>query len=125
MVMNNVFLPLPTARRVVHRVQHIRRWRRWHARWILGWGSSLGLLLVNSAVALPPPEDVPEEILRTEIITEGRSPLTGEPLTASEYAQLQATLAEVDVTVVPEEWRSLIFLLQLRRVIQPVLPILP
>ena len=41
---------------------------------------------------LPPPEDTPEEILRTEIITEARSPINGELLTAAEYAELQALL---------------------------------
>lgn len=34
-------------------------------------------------------EDIPEEILRTEIIVEGRSPVDNQPLSASEYAQMQ------------------------------------
>lgn len=50
------------------------------------------LLWGRVSLALPPPEDIPEEILRTEIILEARSPLDGEPLTAAEYAQLQAEL---------------------------------
>lgn len=49
---------------------------------------------VESAEALPPPEDIPEEILRTEIILEGRSPLDGKPLSAAEYAELEARLAQ-------------------------------
>jgi hypothetical protein len=46
------------------------------------------------SIALPPPEDLPEEVLRTEIILEARSPVDGEPLTAAEYAELQAELQE-------------------------------
>ena len=44
--------------------------------------------------ALPPPEDIPEEILRTQIITEARSPYDGSPLTAAEYAEIQGRLGE-------------------------------
>ncbi len=68
-------------------------------------------------------EDIPEEILRTEIITAARSPLTGEPLTAAEYAQLQASLAApAGSTLVNPELRYLVFLLQLRRSVGPILP---
>lgn len=75
--------------------------------------------------ALPPPEDVPEEVLRTEIILDARSPLTGEPLTAAEYAQLQEDLQRRPTPVLSSEIRELIFLLQLRRVLKPVIPFLP
>ena len=68
-------------------------------------------------------EDVPEEILRTEIITEARSPLTGDPLTAAEYAQLQAELAApAGGNLVNEDIQYLIFLLQFRRAIKPIVP---
>jgi hypothetical protein len=80
---------------------------------------------ISTAQALPPPEDIPEEILRTEIIIEGRSPLTGEPLTAAEYAQLQEQLQATDIQQVPDNLRQLIFLLQLRRLLRPLAPILP
>ncbi|MDA0267117.1 MAG: hypothetical protein O3A14_09165 [Cyanobacteria bacterium] len=80
---------------------------------------------MSSAQALPPPEDIPEEILRTEMITEGRSPLTGEALTAAEYAQLQEQLQTTDVQLVPENLQQLIFLLQIRRLLKPLVPILP
>ena len=53
------------------------------------------LLTAAPAIALPPPDDLPEEILRTEIITEARSPIDGQPLTAAEYAQLQAQQPEL------------------------------
>lgn len=59
--------------------------------------STIAIFLALSAqtsVALPPPEDTPEEILRTEIILEGRSPIDGKPLTAAQYAQLKQKLAQ-------------------------------
>lgn len=75
------------------------------------------------SVALPPPEDIPEEISRTEIITEGRSRLDNQALSASDYQQLEAELAK---SKYPPELSSkiqhLIFsleLLKLRRLINP------
>jgi hypothetical protein len=53
---------------------------------ILIGGILLGI--TPRAAALPPASDVPEEILRTEIITQGRSPVDGTPLTPAEYAAL-------------------------------------
>ncbi|NJL49046.1 MAG: hypothetical protein HC929_18275 [Leptolyngbyaceae cyanobacterium SM2_5_2] len=95
----------------------------WPARW-LGLLGSGGLVLgAWPALALPPPDEVPEEILRTEIITEARSPLNGEPLSAEDYAILQEQLSSLnrDPQVNPELAR-LIFLLELRRVVRPILP---
>ena len=60
-----------------------------------------------------------------KIILEARSPLTGEPLTAAEYAQLQETLAQNPSPLVASEFRELIFLLQLRRIVSPILPLFP
>lgn len=86
------------------------------------------LLLVGSPellLALPPPEDIPEEVLRTEIITEARSPMNGEPLTAAEYAELKAQLEGRQPTrpQVSPKVRELIFLLRVRRLIRRVLPL--
>jgi hypothetical protein len=68
-------------------------------------------------------EEIPEEILRTEIITEARSPLNGELLNATEYAQLEAQLAEpAGGNLVSEDLRHLIYLLQIRRAFKPILP---
>lgn len=81
------------------------------------------LLIATPTLALPPPEDTPEEILRTEIITEARSPLTGEPLSASEYAVLMEQLQDPNRNPqVSTDVTGLIALLQLRRVVKPVLP---
>ncbi|MEB3232125.1 MAG: hypothetical protein VKJ64_14040 [Leptolyngbyaceae bacterium] len=86
---------------------------------------ALVISLVNGAraIALPPPEDTPEEVLRTEIILEARSPLDGEPLTASEYVELQAELAEAAYPPsINSETQQLIFLLRIRKVLNIVLP---
>lgn len=86
---------------------------------------SLGLILtgMQSSLALPPPEDIPEEVLRTEIITEARSPIDGQPLTAAEYAQIEAEIAESPYP--PElnsEIRQLIFLLNIRKLFTTFIP---
>lgn len=76
------------------------------------------------AEALPPPEDTPEEVLRTEIITEARSPIDGKPLTAAQYAELTAQLegAQPPDPQVNRKLRELIFLLRLRHQIRLILP---
>ncbi len=74
-------------------------------------------------IALPPPEDIPEEILRTEIITEARSPIDGKLLTAGEYAQLTAKIQER--TFPPKlspRVRETVFLLRLRSLIKQFFP---
>jgi len=88
---------------------------------LLGLGSLV--LGPSSVLALPPPEEVPEEVLRTEIITEARSPLTGEPLSAEDYAILQEQLSSLNrEPQVNSELARLIFLLELRRAVRPILP---
>lgn len=68
----------------------------------------------HTTVALPPPEDTPEEVLRTEIILEARSPVDGDPLTPTEYAELQAELQEgTDPPEVAEVVQDQIFQLRL------------
>lgn len=75
------------------------------------------------AVALPPPEDVPEEILRTEIILYGRSPITGKPLTASEYVRLQEEIAQSNFSSpIDPKIRELIFLLRIRKLFKDITP---
>jgi hypothetical protein len=82
----------------------------------MGW-------VAQPTLALPPPDDLPEEVLRTEIITEARSPIDGEPLTAAEYAQLKAELAQRGTT--PEldpEIQQTVFLLQLLDFVRTLTP---
>jgi hypothetical protein len=85
---------------------------------------TLSLLLIPlNAVALPPPEDIPEEILRTEIITEGRSPVNGEALNAAEYAQLQEKLATSEnPPAISPKLKELIFLLNIRKFFKTITP---
>ena len=92
----------------------------------LGIATCVGLITsgMQISLALPPPEDIPEEILRTEIITEGRSPIDGEPLSAAEYAELQAKLAEsaFDPDLSPKI-KQLIFLLRIRKLLTGLNPL--
>lgn len=86
----------------------------------------LGLIFVGirPALCLPPPDDIPEEVLRTQIITEARSPIDGKPLTAAEYAQLQAHIAEDSTPPqLNPKLQQLIFLLRLRHLLRRVIPL--
>ncbi|MEH2268397.1 MAG: hypothetical protein V7K68_08205 [Nostoc sp.] len=78
----------------------------------------------SAVIALPPPEDTPEEILRTKIIIEARSPIDGRLLTAAEYIQLQAQLQEVPPPKLDPNIREQIFLLRLRKTLFQFLPFL-
>jgi hypothetical protein len=82
------------------------------------------LSIADLSIALPPPEDTPEEILRTEIILEARSPINGEPLTPAEYILLQENLAPDPDPQLSPEVRRLIRLLYLRRAIRRIFPFL-
>ena len=89
---------------------------------LLMWAASGSFV---AAMALPPPEDIPEEVLRTEIITEARSPIDGEKLTAAEYAELEETLQARDwAPEMDSAVRQVIFLLQIRRAIRTFTPFL-
>jgi len=92
------------------------------------WGClcSINLIIMgitSPAVALPPPEDTPEEVLRTQIILEARSRIDGKPLTPAEYALLKAELAE---SPYPPELnprvQEVIFLLQIRQFLEILTP---
>ena len=78
------------------------------------------LTLGNKSInALPPSEDIPEEILRTEIILDGRSPINGTALRPAEYAELQARLQESGFEPnLNSDVRQIIFLLQVRKMIK-------
>ncbi|MBD2133266.1 hypothetical protein PN497_10730 [Sphaerospermopsis kisseleviana CS-549] len=96
--------------------------------WFLGISTAM-LVVVSShwgtkVMALPPVEDIPEEILRTEIITIGRSPIDGKLLTAAEYAQIQAQLQTSPPPKLNAQIREKIFLLQLRKTLLQLFPFL-
>ncbi len=99
----------------------------WQRIAIAGVLSPLTVLHAGLAVALPPPEDIPEEVLRTQIILDARSPIDGKPMTPTEYAEWQAMqrdLNELPPTVSPGV-KNLVRLLRLRRFIKRVVPIIP
>jgi hypothetical protein len=85
----------------------------------------LSSYLGKAAIAsLPPPEDIPEEILRAEIITEARSPIDGKRLSASEYAELQAQLQTIPPPKLDSKIRDQIFLLRIRKALLQIFPFL-
>ena len=96
--------------------------KRYSGLYLTLLGSWTVLLLSEPTLALPPPEDIPEERLRTQIIVEARSPIDGKPLTAAEYVQLQNELAVSAPPQVSDEVRRLLFLLRLRRLIRTIIP---
>jgi len=91
----------------------------------LSW--SLGLsfsLFCFPCFALPPCEDLPEEILRSEIITEARSPLDGRVMTPSEYSALTEKLQTSSFSPqLNSNLRNLILLLQLRHYLKAISPL--
>lgn len=75
---------------------------------------------------MPPPDDLPEEVLRTEIITIARSPIDGKLLSAAEYAQLRSQVAQgIFSPEVDPKFQQLILLLRLRRLIKTIVPFAP
>jgi hypothetical protein len=78
----------------------------------------------TAAMALPPPEDTPEEILRTEIIVDARSPIDGKPLTAAEYIELQAQLQTSPPPKLDPKIREQIFLIRIRKALLQLFPFL-
>jgi hypothetical protein len=70
---------------------------------------------------LPPVNDIPEEILRAEIIAEARSPIDGKPLSAIEFAefivQVETQLAREDAAegVKTSPFKDVLFLLRARK----------
>ena len=57
----------------------------WLSLPLVGWQIAIPSV---RASALPPPTDLPEEVLRAEIITEARSPIDGKPLSSAEFVEL-------------------------------------
>ncbi len=79
------------------------------------------------AQSLPSPNDIPEEVLQTQVITSARSPIDNQPLTATEYAELQTAIDRANqVSPKPSrKLRDIVALLKLRKFIKTVLPFIP
>lgn len=75
-------------------------------------------------MALPPTEDIPEEILRMEIITTARSPVDGKLLTAAEYAELQEQIKIRPTPRLDPKIRDQVFLLRIRKALLQLFPFL-
>jgi hypothetical protein len=81
-----------------------------------------GLMTAGQTLALPSPTDLPEEYLRTQIIFEARSPITGEALTAADYAELLTSLGQElqkqDNAAFVSKYRETLYLLRLRKLLK-------
>lgn len=92
----------------------------------LSIAASSQLLPIAKANALPPTSDIPEEILRSEIITEARSPIDGKPLSAAEFAELVVNIQQQQIrdagktAVANPQIKNVLFLLRLRGFLRSV-----
>jgi hypothetical protein len=85
---------------------------------------SLTVYRGEAVLSLPPPEDIPEEILRTEIIFSARSPIDGKPLTAAEYLELQEKIRTSPSPKLSPTIRQNIFLLNILKAVKQLFPFL-
>jgi hypothetical protein len=83
---------------------------------VLTWSIAMPV----SAETVAPDSEIPEEVLRAEIITEARSPIDGSALSATEFAELvvntkqQLDLANASAAVSDSRYKELLFLIRLR-----------
>ena len=89
---------------------------------------STEVLLAQTETALTQ-QDIPEEVLRSEIYTDARSPINGNLLTAAEYTELMENLRSLD-NIPPEDFvspqiREVINLLKLRKFLRQIVPFIP
>jgi hypothetical protein len=89
---------------------------------ILEWANPIPAKASN-----PPPEaDIPEEVLRAEIIIEARSPIDGKALSATEFAELvantkqQLDLDNASAAITNPKFKETLFLLRLRSFLRSV-----
>ncbi|MGQ9838116.1 MAG: hypothetical protein ACUVRV_09150 [Cyanobacteriota bacterium] len=79
----------------------------------------------NVAFALPPPTEIPEEVLRAKVDLGARSPIDNQPLSSTELLALQEALAaQAPEGSVSPEVEQLIFLLKLRKGFRDLFPFL-
>lgn len=76
------------------------------------------------AWALPPENDLPEEVLATEIIVEGRSDLDNRSLSASDYAwQEEQQENSIYPPTVDSQLQHNLFLLRILKMLRTIVPI--
>ena len=84
------------------------------------------ILLPVRAGNLPPDTDLPEEVLRAEIITEARSPIDGKALSANEFAEFvvdakqQLDLDNAGAATANPRFKETLFLIRLRSFLRSV-----
>ena len=89
---------------------------------IVGWQIFIPVYANN----LPPDTDIPEEVLRAEIITEARSPIDGKALSANDFAELvvntkqQLDLDNASSAINNPKFKETLFLLRLRGFLKSV-----
>ncbi len=89
---------------------------------LVGWTFTLPAQASNISLD----DDIPEEVLRAEIITEARSPIDGKALSAKEFAELVVTAKQQierdDAKLATEnpKVRETLFLLRLRSFLRSV-----
>jgi hypothetical protein len=75
---------------------------------------------------LPPETDIPEEVLRAEIITEARSPIDGRALSAIEFAEFvvnakqQLDLDNASAATSNPRFKETLFLIRLRSFLKSI-----
>ncbi len=88
-------------------------------------GSQLFVPIVHAS-KLPTTEDIPEEVLRAEIITEARSPIDGKPLSAIDFAELVVQVEQkterddAAASLQNSSVKNLLFLIRLRGFLKSV-----
>jgi hypothetical protein len=75
----------------------------------------------------PESDEIPEEVLRMELILGARSPIDGKPLSAAEYAELQAQWQTAPPQPVPvaRSVEKTVNLLKLRKFLKTFFPFAP
>jgi len=85
--------------------------------------AAVWLAIAEVGVALPPPDDIPEDVLRAQVILEGRSRVDGRPLSPVEYLAEEEDLATANAPrKLDPDVRELVFLLQLLKFLRTVTP---
>lgn len=88
---------------------------------VSGWQCATSSVNANP---IAPDRDLPEEILRAEIVTEARSPIDGKALSAAEFAELVVAVEQQSnrsaAASLNPEVKNLLFLLRLRGFLRSV-----
>jgi hypothetical protein len=96
------------------------------ARIGLGMLASWQICLPVLAGSIPVDTDIPEEVLRAEIITEARSPIDGKALSATDFAELviatkrQSELEDANIAANSPRLKETVILLRLRGFLRSV-----